>query len=877
VTSPWSRGSLLGGLLLALFATSLLADPPPDKKQIAEWIKDLGARQFARRDRAQHKLWEAGEVAEEALREATRSTDVEVKRRAEEVLARFKWGIYPSTPKKVVQLIEKYQSAEAVEKLALVRELFDQGGPGVGALLKIVAAEEAEDFRRQLNHAVSREAGRAIPLLAAEKNSALLEKLFELTLISDREASLPHYVAFHYLQGSLDRIIAQHQKLADQPGQKEKANEVLFYLYRARGDAKAAREAAEKARRQDLLVGLLEEQGRWEDLATRELPLEDRQEPERLGFRAAYARLAGRKTDWDQGIALLKKYAEEQDAAGVDRWNTAKMMLLNDSPDEALALMDKGWSAQKKLEILVARMRFKEALELAANPPEGAGKEAFEVVRARTLYFLGKKDEAKKAFAALGERIKPGNDFTWYESLIDAEYRLGMREQAFEHCARALVTISGEPSQARLLRKVLNGQEDTAQVWWDVLRAKQASEAPGVSMKSLRKLVAGEIKGKELASLVDELENVVRGRPPVPRLEGARHPLQAAGEVALKAGEETLAKVCFEKAAEQGKSASPLIKWGDHLARQKKWADAAEAYASAWDKDRRQPLALYLRGHALVQAGRQKEGEALMDQAHWLPLGDEELRMTFARELARRGHAEASRKSREMLLKTCVPGSFNAGEANRLAGIDAVRSKDFLKAAHCNELAMLRCLRVYISFIEPQAYVGVPHFIHRLRARGLTAAGKFDEAKKDIAFCESLLPANVDLAIHLVPVLEKLGRKKEADALYARHQEAQRKLVTEYPESAGLRNGVAWLAACCKRDLEEAQRHAEKAVELDPALPGYRDTLAEVVFQRGKKDEAIAHMKKCLELDPRRTYYQKQLKRFEAGDPKADLPPESED
>ena len=29
---------------------------------------------------------------------------------------------------------------------------------------------------------------------------------------------------------------------------------------------------------------------------------------------------------------------------------------------------------------------------------------------------------------------------------------------------------------------------------------------------------------------------------------------------------------------------------------------------------------------------------------------------------------------------------------------------------------------------------------------------------------------------------------------------------------------------------------------------------------------------KCLELEPKRAYYQNQLKRFEAGDPKADIP-----
>jgi tetratricopeptide (TPR) repeat protein len=170
----------------------------------------------------------------------------------------------------------------------------------------------------------------------------------------------------------------------------------------------------------------------------------------------------------------------------------------------------------------------------------------------------------------------------------------------------------------------------------------------------------------------------------------------------------------------------------------------------------------------------------------------------------------------------------------------------------------------------------VPHFIHRLEARGLVAARKVEEAMPHIAFCQSAMPGNVDLAIQLVPALEKQGKKKEAEALYGSMKAFTLKTAKEYPESAGLLNSFAWLAACCKRDLEQAQEYAEKAVKLEPTLPGYRDTLAEVLFQRGKKDEAIGHMKKCLELDPKREYYKKQLKRFEAGDPKADVPAEGE-
>ena len=63
-------------------------------------------------------------------------------------------------------------------------------------------------------------------------------------------------------------------------------------------------------------------------------------------------------------------------------------------------------------------------------------------------------------------------------------------------------------------------------------------------------------------------------------------------------------------------------------------------------------------------------------------------------------------------------------------------------------------------------------------------------------------------------------------------------------------------------------------MELDPDNSGHLDTLAEVYFQRGDKDKAIELMKKCIEMQPKYEYFHKQLKRMQAGDRDADVPPE---
>jgi tetratricopeptide (TPR) repeat protein len=278
-----------------------------------------------------------------------------------------------------------------------------------------------------------------------------------------------------------------------------------------------------------------------------------------------------------------------------------------------------------------------------------------------------------------------------------------------------------------------------------------------------------------------------------------------------------------------------------------------------------------------VQGGTEKEGRKLLDLAHWLPLGNDAMRAAFADELAKRGHADAARRERELLLKTSRPGSFHVGEVMRRIGVEAYHQKDYAKAADGHELAMLRVLRGNVSFVEAGAYVGVPHFIHRTRACGLVVAGQLDEARREIDLCLALQPANIELAVLLVPELEKRGHPKEADELLQKMTARYEQLCREHPRSASHHNSLAWMLACCRRQLDQALEHASKAVELAPEQAGYLDTLAEVHFQRGETGKALALMKKCIEMEPKRGFFRKQLKRFEAGDPKADLPSTLED
>jgi tetratricopeptide (TPR) repeat protein len=278
----------------------------------------------------------------------------------------------------------------------------------------------------------------------------------------------------------------------------------------------------------------------------------------------------------------------------------------------------------------------------------------------------------------------------------------------------------------------------------------------------------------------------------------------------------------------------------------------------------------------LIECGQRRDGENLIEQAHWVPLGDAANRLNFLRSLGERGHKDASRREMELLWCISEPNSHFAAAAARFLALDAAKRKDYLSAALGIEQSMLRCLRLYTQFVANGGYALIPSQVHQLRALGLLEAGKLDACKKEIELSLLASPDNLDLPIALVPELEKRGQKKDADKLYERCHAAYARLCHQYPRCAWAHNSLAWLAACCRRDLDEALQHARTALELSPTTAGYHDTLAEVHFQRGEKDQAIRSQKRAIELDPQRKYYRRQMERLQKGNPAAELPAEED-
>src|SRR5205823_9072201 len=118
-----------------------VTDVAHSAQEIVRAAEQLGADEFKAREQASDLLWRAGPAAENALREALKSTDPEVRTRAAAVLTKLRLGIRPDMPPDVVRLIDqfRYGGSTAARRQAL-SELQAQGQ--WRALLAILRGEE---------------------------------------------------------------------------------------------------------------------------------------------------------------------------------------------------------------------------------------------------------------------------------------------------------------------------------------------------------------------------------------------------------------------------------------------------------------------------------------------------------------------------------------------------------------------------------------------------------------------------------------------------------------------------------------------------------------------------------------------------------------
>ncbi len=375
------------------------------------------------------------------------------------------------------------------------------------------------------------------------------------------------------------------------------------------------------------------------------------------------------------------------------------------------------------------------------------------------------------------------------------------------------------------------------------------------NMKQLRALMSGTVPRQDLARWMENAEAAFKNQAP-PEADQWRF---ALAEAALTGRHHDLARQCLEK----GSGPRLLLRLGDLAASKAEWLRAARYYQQAWEKDRLQVLPLHLNGKALVRAGQEKEGLERIEQAHWLPLGNESVRHQFVRDLNARRNSRAVLRECETLYRLAEPGSFQVRNFALHLGITASQRHDPAKTRDYLE----RFLKIVASSHNLTAHdlVNVVSWVSRYEAASLLEAGKVSTALPVTVRCQDILGDQENLVILVVPLLDRLGKKKEAGEVFLRTFKTCEERCKRYPRSAILHNGLAWACAGSRRQLDVALEHARLAVQLEPECADYFDTLAEVYFKRGERSKAAETARKAVALAPERGYFRKARTRIETG------------
>jgi Flp pilus assembly protein TadD len=818
-----------------------------------QWVKDLASEDPAVWRAASLKLWKAGRRAEAVLRAAAKSADADLVLRARLVLERFEWGIFPETPAAVVAAIERYRAGDDAARKAAVAELIKRGGGGFVALRRVLARETDAGMRRHIG-GVLKYQGRALArdLLARGDRQGALELLEARAAAgADGMRDLAAYWVLTSLAASRAEMLQREAAGGDRTAAAQ-----LAYLHRAAGELPAAVRAAGKAGDDSLLADLAAEQLDFRTLA-RLNPPRICNDPARL---AVVLHHAG---DAAGSAAALARVPEKEP------WRRVSVAFATGRPNEAVRLYLRIGSFSSACKMMALQGRWREALALAPGEPTATPDAQLLLLleQAAVAGRAGEKDRAKRLFAAAAADLHraAGLDFLLAE-VVRVGTRLGWRKEALGAVGKALDKIHAH-TMFSLPRELSANDGEAVSFWWAYLRRKQ----PGTPASATLARLDGWFGQKKADKDFDALIAGVEAETDWPVTQKDRWP-GAAAAGCLAVGKAPKAEEVLRAAASTRKTAAAHHALADLLFAGKRWAEAEAEYARAAQAGPADALPVYLRGVALGRMGQPAEGRRVVGRARLMALADEEARYNLAVGLEKRGLAAEAAREWLLLLRTAPFSSVYAtNAAGRLAGWAAGHDRP-LEAAFYYRRAYLDLALGGGAFLDAEAYLQVPALAHAYQARGLAAAGKWDEALGEAKASLALLPGQDGLVIDLVAALDRAGRKADADRFFADEFARHERACVGAPKSAGQHNQAAWLAARCRRQMDRGLRHARAATKLEPDAPGCLDTLAELYFQRGEGARAVAAMARAVRLAPGRAYYAAQLRRMRAGDRDAPVP-----
>jgi len=250
----------------------------------------------------------------------------------------------------------------------------------------------------------------------------------------------------------------------------------------------------------------------------------------------------------------------------------------------------------------------------------------------------------------------------------------------------------------------------------------------------------------------------------------------------------------------------------------------------------------------LRKLGRKEEAAKIYERAFMLTMGHASALRRIGLEFSEAGYDKEAAHAWEASLIMSAAGSKEFHQVLPLLaqGTEYLYdSKQWQKAAAIHEVytALLTGgkYRGYLrSGLRARFYADFCHAMHMLEN------GQRDRALSKLDICIQLIPGDGSLADHFFPALRNVGVGKHYERWFEESYRHVAAACEAYPDSHNSHNTAAWLASRAVRRLDDAQKHAELAVQLAPQQGAYIDTMAEVWFAKGDRAKAIEWSEKAV-------------------------------
>ena len=867
---------------------------------------------FSGRRQAMLRLWRSRDEAHEAVQRASRHHDPEIAARATQILDWWRRGVLPDTPPRLAAELQQGDVADAVGALV-------EAGEYAAAAMAVEESLGTID-REAVQGRVSRLLSARFPLYArmAFEGQTVADFLRLIDLAAEsKELALCRLDVMEWSGIPVDDARLLPASAETWPADERHEAMALLLLATGRLDEAVAFVADEAAGDDELRRAVWMLAGHWDRLGeaamarAMSLPPTSTDRVRHLADALLAAERVGNGDLREQVIDLLSHTDGASDETSLAmRWQALAVHGEIEAACRLLQATDPEAAAEVALAASQAGLAFEllgtslgaielgwdawvsEALDAqrATDQPSPVAEVTRLLTLVKCLAGVGRHDLAWR----IAEGLSSGNVAVGRIELR-AYVLHGMPTAVRAEWTRRLAVFPGEETLSTAAENALiRALPDTDAATFSFLMEAIESRMPTAPLQDRLRVVASLLEGRipdgfdpqnDFRFLYQQLTETTGGGRQMRQIGGrvffqsATQPTMGSVRFFSRHGQVDYAERCLRRLRARG-DVEAMLESARRALAGGRLEDARQGFDDVWES---------VAGEGGFAGGQSGVNPATQALAGLLEVADRQGNRGEARRLRRLIRLVLATPAAETRLELCrtlaeAEPAMAADGYRRLLPLAAMGSRDgtaFYTAAYAYalfdaerapdlaadwfDLAFTGTLAA-TQFV-PAAYVSLPLITKRWRVQAALRRADRSGVERTLDRLLRLDPLDIRLAEEILPEIREAGMAGLANRSLDRILDEGLIHTRRYPGDATTANNLAWIAAVNGRRLEDALALSQQAVRLQPDSAVYRDTLAEVLFRLGRRDEAILIERACLLDDPGQWHLHEQIEKFTQTDP----------